>query len=179
MKIEKIVEIPEKTDVKYEDKFFIVKGPEGELKRKLFNPYIKIEVKDGSVLFVSNNATKREKKMIYTFAAHLKNLMNGVNQKYIYKLKICSGHFPMTVSVEGDDFIVKNFFGESIPRKLRIKKGADVKVEGDMLTVESADKEIAGQVSADIENLTKRTKYDKRIFQDGIYIILKAGKIIK
>lgn len=179
MKIEKTIEIPEKTEARYEDKFFIVKGPQGELKRMLFDPHIKIDVKEGKVVFVSDNATKREKKMIYTFTAHLANLIKGVNQKYNYNLKICSGHFPMSVSVEKGKLVVKNFFGESNPRTLKIKDGAEVKVEGNIISVESNDKEVAGQVSADIESLTKRTKYDKRVFQDGIYIISKAGKSIK
>ena len=85
----------------------------------------------------------------------------------------------MNVSVKDKEFIVKNFFGEKIPRVMKIKEGADVKVEGDMVIVESPDKEIAGQVAADIEQLVRRTRYDIRIFQDGIWIFEKFGKEIK
>ncbi|MDP6647875.1 MAG: 50S ribosomal protein L6, partial [Candidatus Woesearchaeota archaeon] len=62
---------------------------------------------------------------------------------------------------------------------LQIKEGATVKVEGDLINVTSTNKETAGQVSADIEQLTRRPGYDKRIFQDGIYIINKDGKELK
>lgn len=182
MKLEKIednVEIPEKTEVKYENGFFIVKGPNGEIKKRLSSPPIGIDVKEGKIRLVAKNPTKREKKTICSFKAHLRNMIKGVNEKYVYTLKICSGHFPMSVSVKGDEFTVKNFFGESVPRVLKIKEGAEVKIDGDKINVEGIDKELAGQVSADIENLTRRTKYDRRIFQDGIYIISKAGKEIK
>jgi ribosomal protein L6P/L9E len=34
------------------------------------------------------------------------------------------------------------------------------------------------QVSADIENLVRRTDYDRRVFQDGIYITEKDGNLM-
>ena len=85
----------------------------------------------------------------------------------------------MNVSVNNNELIVKNFLGEKVPRTLKLKPGATVKVEGDSITVESPVKEIAGQVSADIELLTRRTGYDSRIFQDGCWIIMKDNKEIK
>jgi len=178
MEVKEIVEIPEKTDVMYENGFFIVKGSKGELKKKLVNPIVKVDIKGRKIMLASKRATKRSKKMVCSFKAHLRNMIEGVNKKYVYNLKIYSGHFPMSVSVKEDKFIVKNFFGESIPRVLKIKKGAEIRVEGEDITVESVDKELAGQVSADIERLTRRTDYDRRIFQDGCYITIKAGKPI-
>ncbi len=178
-KFEEILKIPEKTEVTYDGGFFIVKGLKGELKKKIVNPMIGIIIKKDEVVFVSKKATKREKKVIRSFKAHLKNMLSGVNEEYVYNLKVCSGHFPMNVSVKGDDFIIKNFFGGSIPRTLKIKQGVNIAIEGDIITVKGLDKELVGQTSADIENLTKRAGYDKRIFQDGIYITSKAGKKIK
>jgi len=178
-KLEDSLEIPEKTEVKYEEGVFIVKGPEGEASKKLINPKVKIEIKDKMIIFSAKNATKMEKKTIATFKAHTKNLLRGVNEKYVYKLKVCSGHFPMTVELKGSELIVKNLFGESVPRVLKIKKGAEVKVEGAIISVQSTEKEVAGQVAAEIENLTKRTEFDRRVFQDGIYITQKGKKEIK
>ena len=60
-----------------------------------------------------------------------------------------------------------------------LKPGASVKVEGDLVVVESTSKELAGQVSADIETLTKRNGYDGRIFQDGLWIVTKDNKELK
>ena len=84
----------------------------------------------------------------------------------------------MNVSMSGAQFIVKNFLGEKIPRVLHIKEGAKVTISGTEVVVESINKEIAGQVSADIEQLCRITNRDRRIFQDGIYITQKAKKEI-
>ena len=54
-----------------------------------------------------------------------------------------------------------------------------MKVEGDNVSVESPDKELAGTTASDIEQLTRRPNFDTRIFQDGIFITSKAGKEIK
>ena len=54
-----------------------------------------------------------------------------------------------------------------------------MKVEGELIHVAGTNKEIAGQVSADIEQLTRRPGYDTRIFQDGIWITSKDGKEMK
>jgi large subunit ribosomal protein L6 len=116
--------------------------------------------------------------MMQTFKAHIKNLIRGVMEGHLYKLKICSGHFPMSVSVSGEEFIIKNFMGENVPRTLKLKENVSVKVEGDQVIVESIDKEKAGQTAADIEQLTRVTNKDLRIFQDGIYITFKDGKEI-
>ena len=85
----------------------------------------------------------------------------------------------MNVSVSNNKLSVKNFFGEKVPRVLQLKSGVDVKVEGDLIHLTSTNKEDVGQVSADIEQLTRRPGYDTRIFQDGIYIINKDGKHLK
>ncbi len=176
--IEKIA-VPEGVEVKIEDGIVAVKGSKGECKKSLANPRITIVVKEREVVLSAKNATKREKTGMGSYIAHIKNMIKGVSEGHIYKLKICSGHFPMNVSVSGNQFIVKNFLGEKQPRTLNIKAGADVKVEGDIITVGSCDKELAGQAAAGIENLTKITNRDLRIFQDGIYITEKDGKPIR
>src|SRR3989344_1644060 len=73
---------------------------------------------------------------------------------------------------------IKNVLGEKIPRKVNLMPGAAVKVDGSTITVESPDIEKAGQVAADIEQATRRPGFDRRIFQDGIYIIEKEGEQI-
>ena len=108
-----------------------------------------------------------------------KKILKGVVEGHVYQLKICSSHFPMSAAVNNGEFSVKNFLGEKVPRTIKIKENVDVKVEGDIITVESPDKELAGQTAASIEQLCKITNRDRRIFQDGIYIISKAGKEIK
>ncbi len=173
------IEIPDGITVEIKESIVIFKGKAGEVSKKLSNPNIKISKENNKIIIKTIKSTKREVKLVKTFTAHLKNMIKGSSEGCSYVLKVCAKHFPMSVSVKGNEFIVKNFFGEKIPRVLKIKQEANVKVEGDQVIVESANKEIASQVAADIEQLTRRTKYDTRIFQDGIWIINKDGKEIK
>ncbi len=173
------IEIPEGIALEIKGSMIEAKGKGGEVAKEMSNPNIKITKEGNKIILKSIKSTKRERKLINTFRAHITNMIKGAGEGYIYKLKVCSGHFPMNVSVKDKELIVKNFFGEKIPRRLKIKEGANIKVEGDIISVESANKELAGQVSADIEQLVRRTKYDTRIFQDGIWIIEKEGKEIK
>ena len=181
MKLEKLeatVEIPEGIIVKLEGGDVIVSGKNGEIKKRLEYKKAKIEIKDNKVVISAKKVTKREKKMVGSFKAHIKNMIKGANEMHIYKLKICSGHFPMNAAVEGNKFVIKNFLGEKIPRELMLKEGASVKIEGDIIVVESNNKELAAQTAASIEQLSKISNKDLRIFQDGIYITEKDGKKI-
>lgn len=172
------IEIPECVEVLINENMVTVKGPEGENNKK-FNAYkINIEKKDSKIIVERKNAGKKEKNMINTITAHIKNMIEGVQKKFEYTLKVCSSHFPMTVEKKDNKISVKNFFGEKIPRTVNLKEGIETEVKKDIITVKSTDKERAGQAATDIEMLTKIISKDRRIFQDGIYITNKAGKDI-
>lgn len=172
------IEIPEGVTVTTEGKTVVVKGPNGELSKSYRSSKITATVSDGQVDVIAKNATKREKTLALTLSAHIRNMVQGVTEGFEYKLKVCSGHFPMNVSLKDNTLVVKNYLGESVPRSLKLKEGANVNVDGDIITVKATDKELAGQCAAEIEKLCKRPNFDNRIFQDGIYIIEKAGKEI-
>jgi len=178
-KIEEEIEAPKGIEVSLERNEIAFKTDKGELRRRLLSKSIELSIEGNIVKLFANKPSKREKKMIGTFKAHLKNMIKGLTEGHVYKLKICSGHFPMNVSVSNNEFVIKNFFGESIPRKLKIIEGVDVKVEGDLVTVSSINKEHAGQAAGSIENLTRRAGFDRKVYMDGIYIIDKDGKEIK
>jgi large subunit ribosomal protein L6 len=153
-------------------------GEGGTIKRKFDYPGIEIQVSPNEIVLSSKTVSKKSKTVINSYVAHIKNAFKGARQPYIYTMKICSGHFPMNVAVSDNFLIIKNFLGEKIPRKVKIKEGVKVKVDGNLITVEGPDKELSGQVAADIEQATRRAGFDRRIFQDGIYLIEKAGKKI-
>lgn len=170
------VKIPEGVSVEIDGKIIKAKGPKGENQRLLSHRNIKIHTENGEVVLIAKKPTKREKTMIGTFKAHIKNLMRGVNEGYTYKLKICSSHFPMTAALEGKELVIKNFLGEKIPRRCKIPERATVKVEGNMITVESLDIEKAGETASLIEQKTRISKRDRRVFQDGVFITTKPEK---
>ena len=178
-KISETVELPEGITAEVKEKELILIGPKGTLSRFFNNPKINMSNEDSKIVFSCNSATKREKKQINTDIAHVNNLIKGTIDGFTYKLKVCSSHFPMGISVSGNKFEVKNYLGEKVPRILKFDETVKISVNGEEILVESNNKELAGQTAANIELLTRRTGFDRRVFQDGIYITEKAGKIIK
>ena len=174
----KEIEIPEGVEVNVEENTVNVKGPEGENSKWFFMKNIEVKVKDNKIIVGQKKATKKEKKMINTIKAHLENMVKGVKEKFEYKLKVCSSHFPMTVESSGRELTINNFLGEKKPRKTTVPEGAEVNVDKETITIKSTDKEVAGQAAATIERATQIRKKDRRIFQDGIYITNKAGEDI-
>ena len=172
------IAIPSGVSVNEKHGEFHVKGPKGEVTRRLFHPKMNFTVQGDAITVSSKNATKREKTQFYTTVAHVKNVLRGVTEGFTYKLKICSGHFPMSVAIKGDIFEVKNFIGEAVPRKLKLNPKTKVVIDGAIVTVEGIDVEETGQQAARIERLCKRPGFDKRIFQDGIYITHKGDQAL-
>ena len=173
------MKIPEGIQLSVDSNFIIVKGEKGEIKRHIFDPKINIKVENKMLKFVTRKMNKRSKAKIGTFKAHIKNMIKGTEKGHKYLLKVCSSHFPMKVTLSDNEISVQNLFGEKVPRKINLRKNVSVKLEGEIITVEGIEKELVSQTAADIENLTKRVNFDKRRFQDGIFIIDKDGKEIK
>ena len=174
--IEHYVKLPSGVKASMDDILLTVEGPKGSTCRKFNAPNLSMTVEDGKIALKATRNTKRERQRFGTFKAHVKNMIIGVESGHLRKLKICSGHFPMTVTVSGDEFSVKNFSGEKIPRKLKLPEGVAVKVKGSEVEVSGCDKELVGNVVGLIERLTKRTSFDKRIFQDGIIALMEPSK---
>src|SRR3989338_4739021 len=175
----KEVELPGGVTASLTNNSLSIKGPKGEVIRLMIHKNLSVSVGDKKILVKAASSKKEDKKSMGSLIAHIKNMVRGSQQAHVYILKVCSGHFPMNISVGNNKFTVKNFLGEKVPRTLHLKPGADVKVEGDHVYVSSLSKELAGQTGADIEQLTRRPGYDSRVFQDGIWMISKDGKEIK
>ncbi len=172
------MEIPEGVDVKLDGKTLIIKGERGENKRSFHYPKVELKIEGNNIILSCKSATKNEKSIMGVFSAHITNMLKGVKEGFVYKLKICSGHFPMSVDVKGNKIIISNFLGEKKPRTAKIMNGVSVSVDGDLIIVEGYNKESAGQTSANVERSTNITNRDKRVFQDGIFMIDKGGKLI-
>ena len=170
----KEVEIKEGAEVRLEGNIIIVNGAKGIIEKRLAYPGINFQIKDKKIILTSKKPSKHSKRILGTFAAHINNLILGVTQGYIYKLKICSGHFPMKVTVGNNEVTISNFLGEKIPRKARILDGTTAKLDGDIIIVEGLDKELVGQTAGNIELATRITNRDRRVFQDGCYLISKG-----
>ncbi len=172
------IEIPEGVEAEIDGTILKVKGPEGEIERDFNIPHLDFKKEKNQIFIGHKRATKKEKKLINTIFAHIKNMIKGVQKKFEYELKICYSHFPITVELKDREILIKNFLGEKEARKMKIPHGVDVEISKETVKVISADKELAGQIAANFEKLTKIRKKDIRVFQDGLYIVNKAGKEI-
>ncbi len=168
------IELKDGVTANLEGTLLKVKGPKGEVERDFAHPRINVAVEGSKIVLKSAKATKREKTILGSYNAHMKNMVKGVVEPFQYKVKICSGHFPMNVSMSGQELIVKNFLGEAVPRRTMMPEGTKVKVNGTEIEISSPNKELAGQAASRIENLCRITNRDRRIFQDGLYITEKA-----
>lgn len=177
-KIEEKIIIPEGIEAIAEERRIILK--KGEMESSAHYKGVSVQVNGNSIIISSQKSTKRELRTINTLKAHIKNILGGFEKKYVYKLQICAVHFPMNVAFDKTkrELVVKNFLGGSVPRIAKILPGVDVKVEKEIVVLESHDKEAAGQSAANIEVSTRITKRDRRIFQDGLWVIHKAGEDI-
>lgn len=172
------IEIPEGVDVNVIKNEVVVKGKEGENKREFKIGKIKIEKKGDKIIVEYKNSTKKEKKIVNTVAAHIRNMIKGVQKKFEYKLKVCFSHFPFTLKMEGRKAIIKNFLGEKIDRKTEIPSGVEIDIDREIITILSTSREKAGDAAAKLEKVTRIINRDRRIFQDGIFITSKPGRDI-
>jgi len=171
------IEIPKEISANLEENILTLKKDGNETIRKL-NPLIEIKLEKNKIVLESKRATKRERKLFGTMKAHIKNMIKGLEEKFKYKLQISSVHFPMTVKINEskNELIINNFLGEKIDRIIKLVPGVSVKVNKEFIEIEDCDIEKAGQCAANIEKGAKPKNKDRRIFQDGIYIIEKPGR---
>jgi large subunit ribosomal protein L6 len=174
-RIEHFVTIPEDvTATLSEDGVVTIKGPKGTLTRQFISTSSKVYQEGNGLLVRVDMPRRKQRALAGTWNAHLNNMVKGVTTGFIYKLKALYSHFSMTMAVKGNTFVVNNYFGERVPRTSDILSGVDVKVSNKVeVTVSGIDKELVGQTAANIERSTTVKNRDRRVFQDGIYLIHK------
>ena len=168
------VDIPEGVSIDSSSSDVKVTGPRGELSRNFEHSAIKFEQADNKLKIIGNNLRKKEKALIGTWNAHLSNMVKGVNQGFLYEMKIIFAHFPMKVVVKGNIVAIDNFLGEKASRSSAIVGNVKVKVKGDAITIEGNNVEDVGQTAGNLEKATIVKGRDTRVFQDGIYLISKG-----
>lgn len=169
------IEIPEGVSCTFADNTLRCKKGADEIARRIAIPNISVKVESNKVIFDCPRGNKKDYKIIKSNIAHMKNVFTGLQEKYVYHLESCNVHFPMTMKVDGNKFVISNFLGEKTPRIAKIVSGVSVEVKGAKITVTSHNKEAAGQTAANLEKATKIRNRDRRIFQDGIYLVDRPG----
>ena len=152
-----------------------VKGTKGELEKSFdVKNNVKLEQAEGKLKVSSESDRRITKAIAGTIAAHIGNMITGVTKGYVYKLKVVYSHFPVTLKVEGDKVLIQNFLGERTPRVAKIAGKVKVEVAGADVTVTGMDIDEVSGVAANIEQAIRISGRDRRIFQDGVWIVSKG-----
>jgi len=175
--IEEKIDIPENVDVDVSQSIVVVKGPKDVLKRDFSHAPVSITKNGNSIICSNIFPRKKERALVGTIASHIRNMIKGVTQGFVYKMKIVYSHFPITVEVRQDkkEVLIKNFTGERAPRRARIVGNISVRMgeEKDTVICEGSDIETVAQTTANIQKATRIRKKDIRVFLDGIYVFEK------
>ena len=167
------IDIPDDVSAETDHLELTVEGPNGSVTRRLWYPDIEVTVEDGVVAIASENEDAKTNATVGTFESHVSNMIHGVTDGWEYTMEVYYAHFPMQVTVEGGEVVIENFLGERAQRRTPVRGDTDVQIDGETVTLSGSDKEAVGQTAADIEQLTKVTDKDTRVFQDGVYIVEK------
>jgi len=170
---EKTVAIPEGVDVTVAKNRVVVKGPKGELSRPC-NRHVTIKKRDSAVVISTDSERRTIKALAGTWKAHLTNMIIGVTKGYEVNMRIVYSHFPIKFSVKDSMIMIENFLGERSARTTHFIEGVEIKSDKDTVTITGIDKEKVGQAAANIELTAKVTGFDRRVFQDGIYVVEKT-----
>ncbi len=170
------LQTPEAVSAEMDHLELSVEGPEGSVARRLWYPDVSVTVDDDEVVIESEADDAKTMSTLGTFESHVQNMFHGVTEGWEYEMEVFYSHFPMQVTVEGDEVVIENFLGETAPRRTEVHGDTDVEVSEEQVTLQGPDIEAVGQTAADIEQLTRVQEKDVRVFQDGVYITDKPNR---
>ena len=159
------------------DNVITVKGPKGELKQTIDRD-IKVEVADDKVSFVRPTDQIRHRAMHGLYRSLVSNMVKGVTEGYSKKLELVGVGYK--ASSQGNLLDLALGYSHNIvfeiPKELKITT-AQEKGQNPMITLESIDKQLLGQVAAKIRSLRKPEPYKgKGVKFFGEVLRRKAGK---
>jgi large subunit ribosomal protein L6 len=184
------IQLPDDVDASLDHLDLTVEGANGSVTRKLWYPDVTVSVEEitveggedaedrqvDGVVIESPEEDRKTVATMGTFESHVRNMVFGVTDGWEYQMEVFYSHFPMQVAVENGDVVISNFLGEKSPRRTPVHGDTEVRVDGEELTLSGPDIEAVGQTAADIEQLTRVTNKDTRVFQDGVYITSKPSR---
>jgi large subunit ribosomal protein L6 len=169
------ITVPSGVDVAIDGRTVTVKGPKGTLSHTVIEP-ITVERDDSGTLNVKRPDDERRSKAYHGLSRTLvNNLMLGVTAGYEKKLEIVGvGYRVLSKGPTQLEFQL----GYSHPITVNAPEGVTFTVEGPTkLTVEGIDKQVVGEVAANIRKLRKPEPYKgKGVRYAGEQIRRKVGK---
>lgn len=167
------IQLPAGVDVKLDGPDVTVKGPKGELARR-FHERVSIKA-DGDVVTLDRIDETRESKAIHGLSrALLANMVIGVSEGFSRDLEIQGVGYRAQLKGKSLELQV----GFSHPVTIEAPSGITFDVpEPTRVSVSGIDKELVGQVAADVRKVRPPEPYKgKGIRYVGEYVRRKAGK---
>ena len=167
------IAIPKGVTVTTEGSTVTVKGAKGELK-KTFHPDLAIAVENGNVIVTRPSDEKEHKSLHGLTRTLIYNMVEGVTKGYSKTLEIAGVGYKAEPRPYGLQFAL----GFSHAIEYRAPTGIKLSAPNPTtVQVEGADKEVVGQVAAEIRSLRPPEPYKgKGIKYAGENIRRKAGK---
>ena len=157
-----------------------VKGPKGQLETTL-HANAKASVIDGEAgkeiaVEMADLSSKLNRSLWGTTRSNIQNMVTGVTEGYTKKLEVNGVGYKVAVS--GSKLTLN--VGYSHPVDYQLPESVKAEVEKNLITLTSIDKQLLGQVAAEIRKVRKPEPYKgKGIKYDDEIIRRKAGKAAK
>ena len=169
----KPVEIPKGVTVSLDGQLLKVKGPKGELHRKI-HPLIKTEVAEGEVKFSRPDDLKESRALHGLTRALVQNMVIGVTESYKKTLDIVGVGYK--AELKGKNLLLTIGYSHPIyfvpPEEIKLEVPVPTQI-----IISGNDKELVGLVAAKIRSFRKPEPYKgKGIKYSDERIIRKAGK---
>ena len=167
------ITIPDKVQVSIEDGRVTVRGPRGELSREV-SPLMSVR-REGNVITVERENDSPQQRALHGLTRSLiANMVQGVSDGFTKTLEFHGVGY--RAEKRGDNIVLS--LGFSHPVEIAPPPGITFDAEGtNRIHVRGSDKELVGQVAADIRALRPPEPYKgKGIRYAGEYVRRKAGK---
>ncbi len=174
------ISVPPKVQVTWTDENYVtVKGPKGELSQQV-NPALTLKLENGTLTVARPSDSKQHKAMHGLYRTLVNNMVVGVMQGYTKQLEIHGVGY--RAAKVGDNLVIQ--VGYSHPVEVQPPDGISFSVDGidpatkaTKLSVSGIDKQLVGEIAAQIRRIRKPEPYKgKGIRYAGEAIRRKAGK---
>lgn len=168
------IEIPKGVTVTADGGIVRVKGPNGELSAEIVSG-VSVSVDGGVVTVARGSETKEVRSLHGTMRALVANMVRGVSEGFLRNLDIIGVGYG--AELKGKKLILK--LGYSHPVEYSAPDGVSIEVpEPTRIVVKGADKQLVGQVAADIRAFRPPEPYKgKGIRYHDEHVRRKAGKL--
>lgn len=168
----KPVDIPKNTEVKITDQKLKVKGPRGELEKKIRSE-IKVDKKENQLLFTVKKETKKSKAFWGTERAHAANMIEGVTNGFEKRLRLEGVGY--RARVEDGDLVLQVGFSHEV--KIPKEENVEFEVKGKIIIISGIEKQKVSHIAGKIRKIKPPNPYTgKGIRYEGEEIKLKPGK---